>query len=95
MAGQIRFGSTRWARLAVALVNTAPTERHPDLLTSPGRLRDLLLAHDEPQPVEVDDVDLADARAYRTDLAAVFAAAGDRERIAERLNDLLARTARP
>jgi hypothetical protein len=95
MGAEVRFGSTRWARLAVALVNTAPTARHGDLLIRPEQLRALLLAHDEPEPVEVDDTDLADARAARADLAAVFAAAGHEQLLADRLNELLARTARP
>ncbi|MEV4759273.1 CGNR zinc finger domain-containing protein [Micromonospora sp. NPDC049559] len=95
MGADTRFGSTRWARLAVALVNTEPSPRHGDLLTEPARLRELLLAHDEPEPVVVTDVDLAEARAARTELAAVFTAAGDERRIAELLNALLARTARP
>lgn len=79
----------------MALVNTAAGPRHEDLLVEPRQLRELLLAFDEPEPVEVDDVDLADARAARTHLAEVFAVAGDEPRLAERLNGLLARTARP
>ena len=95
MPAEIRFGSTRWATLAVALVNTAPAPRHGDGLTSPADLRTLLLDHDEPEPVDVDDGDLADALAARTALADVFAAEGDEERIAAALNELLSRTARP
>lgn len=96
MGAQTRFGSTRWAQLAVALVNTAPAPRHGDLLTEPGQLRALLLAHDEPEPVTVDARDLADAQASRLALGEVFtAAARDEGRVAEGLNELLARTARP
>ncbi|MFB9239426.1 CGNR zinc finger domain-containing protein [Plantactinospora siamensis] len=95
MTAGVRFGFTRWARLAAALVNTAPAPRHGDLLTAPEQLRDLLLAHDEPGTVRITPADLADARAGRTDLAAVFAATGDDARLAARLNDLLGRTARP
>ncbi len=95
MGAGIRFGSARWAQLAVALVNTAPSPRHGDTLTRPGELRDLLLAHGEPGPVAVDGQDLADARQARTALAAVFAACDDQERAARLLNRLLAGTARP
>lgn len=95
MGADVRFGSARWARLAVALVNTAPSGRQEDLLADRGQLRDLLLAHDEPGQVTVDDRDLADARAARDSLAAVFGARDDEEQLAARLNDLLARTARP
>lgn len=89
------FGAPRWARLAVALVNTAPYERQGDLLTSAGQLRELLLAHDEPGPIDVDDRDLADARRARDALGAVFSARENGEQLAALLNDLLARTARP
>jgi predicted RNA-binding Zn ribbon-like protein len=95
MGADTRFGSTRWARLAVALVNTAPSRRHDDLLTRPDQLRALLIAHDEPGLVEVGERDLADARAARGALAAVFAARGGRDQVAALLNELLARTARP
>jgi hypothetical protein len=95
MGAEVRFGSTRWARLAVALVNTAPSRRHEDRLTGPEDLRALLVAHDEPGPVEVDADDLADARAARSALGAVFAACDDQEQLADRLNELLARSARP
>jgi predicted RNA-binding Zn ribbon-like protein len=91
----VRFGATRWARLTVALVNTAPSQRCRDTLTSPDELRDLLLAHDEPGPVTPDTQDLADARQARTALAAVFAACHDQEQVARLLNELLASTARP
>jgi predicted RNA-binding Zn ribbon-like protein len=94
MGAQTAFGPDRWARLAVALVNTSPGQRHDDTLTGPGDLRALLLAHQEPEPVTVDDRDLADARQARAELAAVFAAREPAE-LAERLNNLLARTARP
>src|ERR1700727_2947713 len=95
MGSDVRFGPARWGRLAVALVNTAPYERQQDLLTSAGQLRELLLAHDEPGPVEVNARDLADARQARTALAAVFAACDDQEQVASLLNELLDRTARP
>ena len=51
MGADVRFGSARWAGLAVALINTAPSERQQDRLTAAGQLRELLLAHDEPGPV--------------------------------------------
>jgi predicted RNA-binding Zn ribbon-like protein len=95
VSANLRFGPARWARLAVALVNSAPSRRSPDTLTRPGELRDLLLAHDEPGPVDADDRDLADARQARTALAAVFAACDDQEQLARLLNELLASTARP
>jgi predicted RNA-binding Zn ribbon-like protein len=81
----------------VALVNTAPAPRSPgsDALTCPGELRDLLLGHDEPGPVQPGAIDLADARQARTALAAVFAACDDEEQVARLLNELLASTARP
>jgi len=95
MGADIRFGPARWGRLAVALINTAPSERQEDLLTGTGQLRELLLAHDEPGPVDVDERDLADARAARDALGAVFGAREHQGRLAALLNDLLARTARP
>lgn len=95
VGADVRFGAARWARLAVALVNTAPYERQGDLLTSPGQLRDLLLAHDEPGAVEVGDRDLADARQARDALAAVFSARDNEGQAAALLNDLLARTVQP
>src|SRR5580704_15425390 len=95
MGADVRFGSTRWARLAVALVNTAPSARQPDGLARPEQLRALLLAHDEPEPVDIAEPDLADARSARDALASVFAAGQHPARVAELLNDLLSRTARP
>jgi hypothetical protein len=95
VSADIRFGPGRWAQLAVALVNTAPTARYPDTLNRPGDLRDLLLAHDEPEPVTVGARDLADALQARCDLAAVFAASPDQGTVARLLNQLLAGTARP
>ena len=95
MGADIRFGPARWGRLAVALINTAPYERQGDLLIGTGQLRALLLAHDEPGPVEVDDRDLADARQARDALGAVFGARENDGQVAALLNDLLARTARP
>jgi predicted RNA-binding Zn ribbon-like protein len=95
MGADVRFGSTRWARLAVALVNTAPSARQPDGLARPEQLRALLLAHDEPEPVDIETRDLVDSRSARDALAAVFAAGADSGRVAELLNDLLAATARP
>ena len=97
MGADIRFGPARWGALTVALVNTAPYERQEDLLTTAGQLRELLLAHDEPGPVDVDDRDLADARHARDALGAVFSASatGSDGQVAALLNDLLARTAQP
>jgi predicted RNA-binding Zn ribbon-like protein len=95
MGTDIRFGPARWGRLAVALVNTAPYERQEDLLTGERQLRELLLAHDEPGPVDVDAADLADARQAREALGAVFSARENPGQIAGVLNDLLARTAQP
>jgi predicted RNA-binding Zn ribbon-like protein len=94
MGAQTAFGPDRWARLATALVNTSPGQRHGDALTGRDDLRALLVAHQEPEPVTIDDRDLADARQARAELAAVFAAQDPAE-LAERLNQLLARTARP
>jgi hypothetical protein len=95
MGSDVRFGQARWGRLAVALINTAPYERQEDLLTTAGQLRELLLAHDEPGPVEVDDRDLADARQARDALGAVFSAREHAGQVAALLNDLLDRTVRP
>jgi predicted RNA-binding Zn ribbon-like protein len=95
MGSDVRFGPARWGRLAVALVNTAPGERQRDQLATAGQLRDLLLAEDEPGPVEVSERDLADARWARDALGAVFAAREHPGQLAALLNDLLARTARP
>jgi predicted RNA-binding Zn ribbon-like protein len=101
MGADIRFGPARWGALAVALVNTAPYERQDDLLTTRDQLRALLLAHDEPGQVDVDDRDLADARQARDALGAVFSAhegnQGNQgnQTVAALLNDLLARTAQP
>ena len=95
MGSDVRFGPARWGRLAVALVNTAPGERQRDQLATAGQLRDLLLAEDEPGPVEVSERDLADARQARDALGAVFAAREHPGQLAALLNDLLARTARP
>jgi predicted RNA-binding Zn ribbon-like protein len=95
MGAEVRFGAARWARLAVALVNTAPSERQADQLTTAAQLRELLLAHDEPGLVDVDDRDLDDARTARDALAAVFDAQPDEGRLADLLNDLLERTVQP
>ena len=95
MGVDVRFGPARWGALAVALINTASSERQEDLLTASGQLWALLLAHDEPGPVDVDDRDLADARHAREALGAVFSARDSDQRVAALLNDLLARTARP
>jgi predicted RNA-binding Zn ribbon-like protein len=95
MGADVRFGPARWGRLAVALVNTAPSERQGDLLAEAGQLRGLLLAQDEPGPVHVGDRDLADARQARDALGAVFSAREHEGRVAALLNDLLARTAEP
>jgi predicted RNA-binding Zn ribbon-like protein len=95
VGADIRFGPVQWGRLAVALINTAPSERQEDLLTAAGQLRELLLAQGEPGPVEVDDRDLADARQARDALGAVFSARENNGHVAAVLNDLLARTAQP
>ena len=95
MGSDVSFGPARWGRLAVALINTGPYDRQEDLLTTAGQLRELLLAHDEPGPVEVDEQDLADARRARDALGAVFSAREDKEQVAALLNQLLARTAQP
>jgi predicted RNA-binding Zn ribbon-like protein len=95
MGADVRFGPARWGALAVALINTAPSERQEDLLNATGQLRALLLAHDEPGPVDVDDRDLADARQARDALGAVFTARDSEQHVAALLNDLLARTAQP
>lgn len=79
----------------MALVNTAPSPRHGDRLTTSEHLNALLADHDEPGPIEVGDDDLRDARAAREDLAAVFAVHGDQVQVAAKLNELLARTATP
>jgi predicted RNA-binding Zn ribbon-like protein len=89
------FGFTRWAALAVALTNTEPGQRHPDLLTTVADLAALLRAHDEPEPVDVTPADLADALVAREAFSGIFNAAGDEAAVAERLNVLLDRTARP
>ncbi|MBW1637517.1 CGNR zinc finger domain-containing protein [Microbacterium resistens] len=94
MEAPIRFGSTRWALLAVALVNTAANARHGDQLERPEQLRDFLLSHNEPEPVSIDARDLADARAARSEFAAVFVA--DNEiLLAERLNAMLTQYTAP
>jgi hypothetical protein len=89
------FGFTRWATLAVALTNTEPGQRHSDLLTTAAELAALLRDHDEPEPVDVEPADLADALVARDAFSAVFDVAGDEAAVAERLNALLASTARP
>ncbi|GIF62642.1 hypothetical protein Ais01nite_06770 [Asanoa ishikariensis] len=88
------FGYSRWAALATALENTAPGQRHPDLLTTPAALAALLRAHDEPEPVEVDASDLRDALTAREAFTGVFDAATESV-LAERLNAMLASSARP
>ncbi|MEV4534190.1 CGNR zinc finger domain-containing protein [Asanoa sp. NPDC049518] len=88
------FGFSRWAALATALANTAPGQRHPDLLTTPADLAALLRAHDEPDPVDVAAADLRDALAAREAFNGVFDAADERT-LAERLNAMLADSARP
>jgi predicted RNA-binding Zn ribbon-like protein len=95
MGADVRFGPARWGTLAVALINTAPSERQEDLLTAADQLRALLLGHDEPGPVDVHDRDLADARQARDALGAVFSARDSEQHVAALLNDLLARTAQP
>ncbi|GAA1588399.1 MULTISPECIES: CGNR zinc finger domain-containing protein [Kribbella] len=65
----------RLIRLAVDLVNTRT--REPEALTSTAELRDFLLGHGEPEPVEVDARDLEQVRAVRERLRPVFEAAPD------------------
>jgi hypothetical protein len=89
------FGYSRWAALATALANTTPGQRHGDLLTTPGELAALLRAHDEPEPVAVEAGDLRDARAARDTFTGVFDVATDEPALAERLNAMLAGSARP
>jgi hypothetical protein len=89
------FGYSRWAALAVALANTAPGQRHPDLLGTPAALVGLLRAHDEPEPVEAGAADLRDALAARDAFNAVFDAAPAETPLAARLNAMLATSARP
>jgi hypothetical protein len=62
----------RAVALAVDLVNTG--RRGRDELAGPGALRRLLAAHGEAEPVDVDDADVAGARALRGRLAPVFGA---------------------
>jgi hypothetical protein len=66
-----------------------------DRLTTPAQLKALLAEHDEPGPIEADDEDLRDARTARDDLATVFAAHDNQPRLAAKLNEMLARSARP
>ncbi|MEV4621536.1 CGNR zinc finger domain-containing protein [Asanoa sp. NPDC049573] len=89
------FGFSRWAGLAVALANTAPGQRHGDLLTSADELAALLRAHGEPEPVDVETGDLAGVLVARDAFNGVFDLAGDEAALAERLNALLDRAARP
>ena len=75
----------RLIRLAVDLVNTRT--REPEKLTSPADLRDFLLDHGEPEPVEVDARDLEQVRAVREQLRPVFG--GDSGAAARALNEVL------
>lgn len=75
----------RLVRLAVDLVNTRTLE--PDKLTSPEELRRFLLEHAEPEPVEVDEHDLAAVIEVRERLRPVFHT--DPDRAAATLNELL------
>lgn len=75
----------RMVGLVVDLVNTRTAE--PERLTSAAALHDFLVAHDEPEPIEVDERDLVDVRAVRERLRPVFeASAPDAARL---LNELL------
>ena len=60
----------RLVRLAVDLVNTRT--REPEKLTSPDALRGFLVEHAEPEPVEVDERDLAAVIEVRERLRPVF-----------------------
>ncbi|GAA1128515.1 CGNR zinc finger domain-containing protein [Kribbella jejuensis] len=79
----------RLIRLAVDLVNTRT--REPEKLTSPAALREFLLEHGEPEPIEVDEDDLAKVRMVREWLRPVFE--GDPARAARVLNAMLERYA--
>ena len=62
----------RGVRLAVDLVNTRT--RDPEKLLTAGDLRQFLLDHAEPEPVEVSDADLAEMIEVRERLRPVFGA---------------------
>ena len=79
----------RLIRLAVDLVNTRT--REPERLASAADLRGFLLEHGEPEPVEVDENDLAKVHLVRTWLRPVFE--GDPARAARVLNSILERYA--
>ncbi len=83
-----------WAAVAVALVNTAPTGGHGDLLVRPDQLRDLLAEHGIDAAELGDTLDLPAARRARSGLARIFAAA-DTGAVSAQLNAMLARTVRP
>jgi predicted RNA-binding Zn ribbon-like protein len=60
----------RLVRLAVDLVNTRTME--PEKLTSPEALRQFLVDHAEPEPIEVTATDLAEVIEVRERLRPVF-----------------------
>jgi len=64
------FAPERMVGLAVDLVNTRTKE--PEKLTSVTALREFLLTHDEPEPVDVDQRDLDEVRAVRERIRPVF-----------------------
>ena len=82
-----------WAvELAVDLVNTGPWRQQGEQLGDVASLRRFLAAHREPEPVGVDERDLAGVRALRERLSGVFGAADQAAAVAT-LNALLAETA--
>jgi predicted RNA-binding Zn ribbon-like protein len=76
----------RLVGLAVDLVNTRTM--NPEQLTSPEALRRFLLDHGEPEPITLDDNDLAEVRQVRERIRPVFQA--EPAEAARILNDLLA-----
>jgi predicted RNA-binding Zn ribbon-like protein len=76
----------RMVGLAVDLVNTRT--RDPERLTSPAALRQFLLDHAEPEPVEVGESDLAEVIGVRERIRPVFHAGP--AQAARILNEMLA-----
>lgn len=76
----------RLVRLAVDLVNTRTLE--PEQLTRPADVRRFLLDHGEPEPVRIDEADLAEVREIRELIRPVFGA--EPAEAARTLNELLA-----
>jgi predicted RNA-binding Zn ribbon-like protein len=84
--GSAHDTAERAAELLAVLLSDAPGQRE--------RVREVLLAHGEPEPIEISDEGLADLRAAATELRDVFTAASTAE-AAERINLILARHAHP